>query len=88
MKKPILVEMFSDNGRHSHWRLVNEHGEELCSEEDKDKIEDLTILLDACRNAAKSKLDLSELQKRFDELLLKMTDDELKEWIIKIPSNT
>lgn len=33
MEKPTIVEIFADNGAHSHWTLVNsENGEKLWSE--------------------------------------------------------
>lgn len=33
MKEPKVIEMFADNGEHSHWQLVNEAGEVVWSEE-------------------------------------------------------
>ena len=33
MKEPKVIEMFADNGEHSHWQLIDEHGEVLWSEE-------------------------------------------------------
>lgn len=33
MKEPKVIEMFADNGEHSHWQLVDENGEILWSEE-------------------------------------------------------
>ena len=33
MKEPKVIEMFADNGEHSHWKLIDENGEILWSEE-------------------------------------------------------
>ena len=33
MKEPKVIEMFADNGEHSHWQLINEEGEVIWSED-------------------------------------------------------
>jgi len=33
MKEPKVIEIFADNGEHSHWQLIDENGEILWSEE-------------------------------------------------------
>ena len=33
MKEPKVIEIFADNGEHSHWQLVNEMGEVVWSED-------------------------------------------------------
>lgn len=37
MKRPELVERFSDNGEHSHWELIDDNGEVLWVEPPKDE---------------------------------------------------
>lgn len=33
MKEPKVIEIFADNGEHSHWQLIDKNGEILWSEE-------------------------------------------------------
>ena len=53
--KPIITEKFADNGEHSHYELVNEHGEVLCSElvqsELQEKVEKLEEVCELFRRA-------------------------------------
>lgn len=44
MKKPIIVERFSDNGEHSHWALIDSKtGELIWSEAPEEEIQNLNV---------------------------------------------
>ena len=72
MKKPVIDEIFTDNGQHDYWRLIDGNGEELCSELDKDKVEELSILLEACRDREKT-IGMKSISEKLLEFSIKVS---------------
>lgn len=81
--KPILVEKYADNGKHSHWELIDNEGNVLWSEISKDELLETTKKLiewnkkypaDSIYSSEQSNILESELTSIIDELAVILSE--------------